>query len=105
MTPMGPRNGFVVRVKNPIKSQKFIHDLNKVIDVTIHPGTLGVFWDAKTDAGRWMVSFGKHPTVEGEGNGVLDIPSLDDIEFLRREEYLPKWGKPPDNLPWDRQTC
>lgn len=102
--PMGPRLGHAFRVKNPIKTRKYKFDQNAVIDVTILPGTIGLFWDQKTDDGSWNASFYKLADIETEGYGVLTMTNLDDIEFLRQDEYRPEWGKPPDNLPLDAKA-
>ena len=95
---MGPMCGAAVRVKKPIQTRKYIFASNAIVDVTVHPGTIGLFWDHQTDLGRWRVSFFKHPEIEGDGYGVLEISTLDDIEFIPKDQYLPEWGAPPDVL-------
>lgn len=98
MSSMGPRAGAVIRVKNPIKTRKYKFALNAIIDVVIHPGTVGFFWDKQTELRQWTVTFFEHPEITGDGYGVLEIPSLDDIEFIPADQYLPEWGPPPDSL-------
>lgn len=94
MSSMGPKSGAVVRVRNPIKTKKYKFALHEIVDVIVHPGTLGFFWDEQLTHG-WTVTFFGHPESKGDGFGVLTIPSLDDIEFIPGDQYLPEWGPPP----------
>lgn len=97
---MSERFGWMFRVKNPIKTRQYKFGLASTVDVALEPGQLGLFWDRKAEVmykDYWTVTMWAHP--ESQACGVVEIPSLDDIEFLRKDEYLPEYGKPPENLP------
>lgn len=97
---MGARFGWLFRVKNTIQTRQYKFGLAATIDVALQPGQLGLFWDEKVgvmNKDYWTITVSPHP--ESKACGVVDIPSLDDIEFLRKDEYPSEYGKPPENLP------